>query len=263
MTRGRRAESGGFGLQRKGLVRCLARRSLSLLVAVALVLGAAAPAGAAVAHTVAPGETLSGIAAVNGLSTPALAAFNGLSAETMVVAGSTVMVPAPGELAASAGVSAGAPAPGASASAWVPATAPHLHPHPTNELLTAPRVGDLGQRTAGMSRSLVQAVGWQESRFNNALMSSAGARGVMQIMPATWNFIYHRLAGHGLHPASAADNVRAGSLYLHYLYHLKGSRDGTIASYYQGPNRTTLLPETHSYLHSVQAHQRHFRQPGH
>ena len=151
-------------------MRRLARLSLSLLAAVPLALGAAAPAGAAVAHTVAPGETLSAIAAVNGLSTPALAAFNGLSAETKVLAGSTVMVPAPGELVADAGVGVSAPAPGASPSAGAPATAPHLHPHPTNERLAASQVGDLGQQTAGMSRSLVQAIGWQESGFDNALM---------------------------------------------------------------------------------------------
>ena len=84
----------------------------------------------------------------------------------------------------------------------------------------------------------------------------------MQVMPATWNFIQERLAGRRLDPASAADNVRAGTLYLHYLYHLKGTPGGTISSYYQGPNRTTLLPETHSYLHGVLGHQAHFRQPG-
>ena len=244
-------------------MRRLARLSLSLLAAVPLALGATAPAGAAVAHTVAPGETQSAIATVKGLSTPALAAFNGLSAETKVLAGSTVMVPAPGELVADAGVRASAPAPGASASAGAPATAPHLHPHPTNERLAASPVGDLGQQTAGMSRSLVQAIGWQESGFDNALMSGAGARRVMQVMPATWNFIQERLAGRRLDPASAADNVRAGTLYLHYLYHLKGTPGGTISSYYQGPNRATLLPETHSYLHGVLGHQAHFRQPGH
>ena len=63
--------------------------------AAAVVAAAAAPraarspasAGAAVAHTVIEGETLSGIAAANGISTESLAAYNGISAETLVIAG--------------------------------------------------------------------------------------------------------------------------------------------------------------------------------
>lgn len=40
-----------------------------------------------------PGETLSGIAAANGLTTESLAAWNGIGSETLVVAGSSLTVP--------------------------------------------------------------------------------------------------------------------------------------------------------------------------
>src|SRR3954470_7186708 len=50
-------------------------------------------------HLVTPGETLSGIAANNGLSTSALAAANGLSTEHFVVAGTTLTIPAAGTTA--------------------------------------------------------------------------------------------------------------------------------------------------------------------
>jgi LAS superfamily LD-carboxypeptidase LdcB len=59
-------------------------------------------AGAAVAHTVIEGETLSGIAAANGISTESLAAFNGISAETLVITGTTVQVPSAIELGTTA-----------------------------------------------------------------------------------------------------------------------------------------------------------------
>lgn len=249
------------------------------------------------AHVVQPGQTLSGIAAANGLSTAALAAANGLSPEALIVSGSTLAIPAatvpaaastgqggrvvqPGEslssVAAANGISVAALAaanglsptsyliagnsisiPAATALSYVPAVQTGGgggNPQTTNERVSVTRVGDLAQEY-GMSRSLVQAVGWQESGFNNALTSSAGARGVMQIMPGTWDFIQQNLAGGTLNPASADDNVRAGSLYLRHLYRLKGGDPRqTIGSYYQGPNRATILPETEQYIQSVLSH---------
>jgi hypothetical protein len=68
----------------------------------ALVAGAAASAliwaqpdlaDASYPHTVLEGETLSGIAAANGLSTESLASFNGISSETYVVIGETINIP--------------------------------------------------------------------------------------------------------------------------------------------------------------------------
>ncbi len=50
-------------------------------------------ARAAVTHTVVDGETLSGIAAANGLSTETLASWNGISADTMLISGTTLSVP--------------------------------------------------------------------------------------------------------------------------------------------------------------------------
>ena len=50
----------------------------------------AAPASAAVPHTVQPGETLWSIAAANNLTTRTVAAFNGLSEDAQVVLGSTI-----------------------------------------------------------------------------------------------------------------------------------------------------------------------------
>lgn len=75
-------------------------RFASAAVAAAIVLGVSQPsaAQAAVAHTVIEGETLSGIAAANGISTESLASWNGISAETLVTIGQTVYVPSAEEL---------------------------------------------------------------------------------------------------------------------------------------------------------------------
>ena len=64
--------------------------SLAAAVAAAVLAG---PAGAAVPHVVAPGETLWSIASANNLTTRTVAAFNGLSEDRQVVLGQTIQVP--------------------------------------------------------------------------------------------------------------------------------------------------------------------------
>ena len=74
-------------------------RVAAAAVTAAVALGAGATsADAAVSHTVLPGETLSGIAAANGLSTDSLASWNGLSSDYLVIAGSSISVPAASEV---------------------------------------------------------------------------------------------------------------------------------------------------------------------
>ena len=73
------------------------RSTLLPLLTALLATGLAATASeadAAVSHTIQPGETLSGIAAANGLSTDSLAAWNGVSSDYLVIAGASISVPA-------------------------------------------------------------------------------------------------------------------------------------------------------------------------
>jgi LAS superfamily LD-carboxypeptidase LdcB len=49
-------------------------------------------------HTVVEGETLSGIAATDGMSTDSLASFNGISSDSLVTTGQTINIPSPSEL---------------------------------------------------------------------------------------------------------------------------------------------------------------------
>lgn len=74
------------------------RRGGAVGLAAACLAGAApAVARASATHVVQPGETLSGIASANGLTTEALAAWNGISSDSPVVSGSSLAVPTPEE----------------------------------------------------------------------------------------------------------------------------------------------------------------------
>ena len=299
------------------------RRSILLTTPIVLLL-AAAPASAAVSHTVQPGETLWSIAAANNLTTRTVAAFNGLSENAQVVLGSSINVPTVAEgasalsgavapqaaaTAAPAATTAGAPAVlgsyvvrsgdtlgGLARNAGVsldsmaaangldparplligtvlklPAGAPTparaSEPLPTQRVVssagpqpTPQRVGAADIQSVasqyGVSPSLAAAIGWQESGFNNGMVSDANARGVMQVMPGTWSYV-ESISGQKLNAASASDNVRAGVLYLqHLLQQTGGDESAAIASYYQGLGSVRsrgLFDDTQKYVANVQA----------
>ena len=108
-----------------------------------------------------------------------------------------------------------------------------------------------------MSPSLAAAIAWQESGFNNGMVSSANARGVMQVMPGTWDYVEQNLAGRKLDTGSATDNVHAGVLYLqHLLEETGGDENAAIAGYYQGLGSVQsrgLFDDTQKYVANVQA----------
>jgi soluble lytic murein transglycosylase-like protein len=221
------------------------RTCLAVGSSIVLLAATATAAAGQVPHTVQPGESLWSIAAANGLDVDELAAANGLSSDAGLIAGTTVLIPAASGAASGSG-------------ACVYDCASSAHPHPTDETVTPEQVGAIAAEY-GMSPALAQSIAWNESTFDNSLVSSADARGVMQIIPDTWEFVDGQLVGEPLDPASAIDNVEAGVAYLHYLYHLKGGDgDATVASYYQGPNRETLLPETETYVREIRDDQQDF-----
>ena len=83
-------------------MRKLKRGAAGMLSGAMVALAAlAGPARAAFPHTVTPGETLSGIAATDGLPLDALAAYNGISPDSYIYVGQTIEIPDAAELAAS------------------------------------------------------------------------------------------------------------------------------------------------------------------
>jgi LysM repeat protein len=86
----------------------------------------------------------------------------------------------------------------------------------------------------GVSVHLVRALAWMESGYNNALVSSVGARGIMQLLPTTFRFAETVLIGHRV-THNADGNVRAGVAYLaHLLHDFHGDKRLALAGWYQG-----------------------------
>ncbi|MDO9487545.1 MAG: lytic transglycosylase domain-containing protein [Sphingomonadaceae bacterium] len=80
-----------------------------------------------------------------------------------------------------------------------------------------------------LSRALVEAVAWTESRFQPSARSPVGAIGVMQLMPATARDL-------GVDPRLPDQNIRGGTAYLRMLLdRYAGDIVKALAAYNAGP----------------------------
>jgi hypothetical protein len=95
-------------------------------------------------------------------------------------------------------------------------------------------VGEAAVRFA-LPPSWITGVMRRESGFQPLAVSSAGAVGLMQVMPSTYRDLRLRY-GLGPDPAEPRDNVLAGAAYLRELYDRFGP-DGFLAAYNAGPER--------------------------
>ena len=237
-------------------------------------------------YLVRPGDTLTSIATRAGTSIAAIAAANGLDADGLLAAGRRLTVfglpPSASPTASSTATVSRTRAQARAASTAVPVStttsttggaetqpvgepaqgSPTNPPYPTPERLSASQIGSIAAEH-GVPSSLADAIAWQESGFNNDLVSSADARGIMQILPGTWDWIQHTLTPSvPLAPASAADNVRGGVLLLRSLLNSTGDSAATAAAgYYQGLSsvrQNGLYSDTKQYVRSVLSLQQHF-----
>lgn len=87
----------------------------------------------------------------------------------------------------------------------------------------------------GIDPDLINAVIWVESRFDPAAKSPAGARGLMQLMPATAAYLAKQLGEHNPRAYDPAFNVRAGALYLAEMIEKFGDERHAVAAYHAGP----------------------------
>jgi len=87
----------------------------------------------------------------------------------------------------------------------------------------------------GLPAAWIRAVIACESRGDPHAVSSAGAVGLMQLMPSTWQFERAHLAL-GSDPFDARDNILAGSDYLRAMHDRYGAI-GMLAAYNAGPGR--------------------------
>ena len=200
------------------------------LGAVLIALSLPAAAAADVPHVVEPGESLSSVAATDGLSVAALAAANGLSPYAELTVGQVLEIPP--QTATTTGQETGYSeatntTESTSSSEYVsdssstestssnaePSTttgsSSGTGPYPTNERVSGSEIAGIADEY-GVPPALAEAIGWQESGWNNAEVSSADAVGVMQIVPSTWSWINQNLTPDD--PLGAAGEVTTWDL---------------------------------------------------
>jgi LysM repeat protein len=86
----------------------------------------------------------------------------------------------------------------------------------------------------GVDPRLARALAWMESGYQNDVVSSVGAQGIMQLLPSTWKYVEDVLIGHPV-PHTADGNVEAGVALIHHLLGAFGGDERlALAAWYQG-----------------------------
>jgi soluble lytic murein transglycosylase-like protein len=95
-----------------------------------------------------------------------------------------------------------------------------------------------------------------ESGYQQHVVSSVGAEGVMQLLPVTWRYVEDVLIGQKV-PHTADGNVRVGVAYLHHLLtSFGGDEKRALAAWYQGEasvRRRGPYGETRTFVANVLA----------
>jgi LysM repeat protein len=204
-------------------------------------------------HIVRRGETLSHLAVRYGTTSAAIRKANGLGSST-IYAGKRLRIPGRG----------GAPTasvPTTNAGKRIPDTVRRsvaqnratlaARSHPSKAQVR--RMVAATARRHGVSPSLAVAVAYQESGFQQRVVSGVNAIGVMQVLPSTGRVLGQQ-HGRRFDLLKTQDNVTAGVLLLRQLVRSTGSNDRALAGYYQGLGsiaRKGLLPQTHRYIRSI------------
>jgi soluble lytic murein transglycosylase-like protein len=115
---------------------------------------------------------------------------------------------------------------------------------------------DRWARHYGVDPTLVRALAWMESGYQQDVVSSVGAMGVMQLLPETWEFVDTVLLGFRT-PRTYEGNVRAGVRYLRWqLEEFDGNVRLALAGWYQGARAVRergLFNETKEFVRIVLA----------
>lgn len=197
--------------------------------------GAAPAAGS---HTIQPGETLSGIAAHYGVILADLATTNGIVNLDRIIAGQVLAIPGGG----------------ATAVAYAASAQPAFVSKDEAQAALRAAADEFG-----IPVSLMLALSYQESGFQQHVVSRAGAVGLMQVMPETAEWaVGFLIGGNPDWRGSALDNARVGaSVMRHLLILADWDIDLALSGYYQGWGATVEygpFEETWQYIANI----RHF-----
>jgi transglycosylase-like protein with SLT domain/putative peptidoglycan binding protein/LysM domain-containing protein len=156
-------------------------------------------------HVVRPGESFFSIAQRYHVSPWQLASDNGLTLDRVIVPGQRLRLPA-------GATTANLPEDKAAVRAALDRWSAHY----------------------GVDPRLARALAWMESGYQNHVVSSVGAVGVMQLLPETWRWVETFLIGHRVE-RTAEGNVQAGVRYLRWqLDQFGGDVSLALAGWYQG-----------------------------
>jgi len=223
--------------------------------------GSSASSGAGRTHLVVRGDTLSGIAARYGVSQDALKRANGIGANNVVMLGATLRIPRGGTGGATstpntfAGRTYAASVVNAAArnrAALARRSAPDRYR--MRDIIAAKA------RANGVDPALALAVSYQESGWNQGVVSVANAVGAMQVIPATTEWI-SGVVGRRLDPLDPHDNATTGVVLLRILAQSASSERQAVAAYYQGlrsVRENGMFPDTKRYVANVLALKRRF-----
>jgi N-acetylmuramoyl-L-alanine amidase len=203
--------------------------------------GASAPRPAAsVVHVVSRGSTLWGIAAHYGASVGAIAAANHLANPSLIFAGQRLVIPG-----------GAMPRPSRALRARMPSAMAAI----VADRAWVRRIIVREAERYSVPRSLALAVAWQESGWQQGVVSHAGAVGVMQLIPATAVWVGDTMLRRPVAIHEAQSNIAAGvRLLSHYLDRYGGNRDLVLAAYYQGQRAVDhygIYPVSRPYIASI------------
>ena len=92
----------------------------------------------------------------------------------------------------------------------------------------------------GCRPHLVRALAWMESGYQPNVVSNVGARGVLQTLPTTRQYVETVLIGHSV-PQSLDGDIEVGIVYLrHLLQVFGGNEELALAGWYQGERAVRL-----------------------
>jgi LysM repeat protein len=231
---------------------------------------AATPAPAPGSYTIKSGDTLSGIAARNGVKLADVLSANQLTMSSIIYPGQKLALPG-------TSVAPAATPPAATVTPLVPSTFlgfsyPSAVVSSANEnkaLLNASPVPSREQmktivadtaRRMGVEPSLALAFAFQESSFDHRSVSPANAIGTMQVIPSSGEWASD-LVGRPLNLLDPYDNATAGVAIIRQLIRTSPDLDSAIAGYYQGQysvSKYGMYEDTVHYVESIKAHQQNF-----
>lgn len=175
-------------------------------------------------YQIQPGDTLSSIATRYGVSTATLVSTNQLTNPNRILIGTRLSIPR----------------------AWATA----YDPWQARALIVS------YARQYGLYPALPLAIGWQESGFNQNMISRTGAVGVMQVEPYTGDHIAF-LLGRSFNLYNIDDNIHAGVYWLATLLnYYSGNERLAVAAYYEGTRniaRYGFFQDTVQYVADVEA----------